>query len=177
MKNFKEKLPYIYIAIGVSVFTIFIYSGFNTQQKEILRCVAVNKKWVQAEYSEINPVVTTDAEGYTHVEMETDYWDEPASEVFVATTVNGQLQREGIAAEKSGYGFYRVANYPVHDLSMSRDSNFERFKKNNVTTTNVYFISDRTSIDVSNYSKCVSMLGKIVEVKRWYEISYKTAGL
>lgn len=157
MKNFikENKL----ILIGLCVATIIVCAGFNTKMYKVAACTSTVTKYVTAEYSEMTSGIDMDGDLYT----ETDYWSEPASEVYSIKKYNELPEYPPM---------------PEHNTSMKRDFHFDNFQFHTDTKVEVAASSpgDTTmfTVGISKAAHCISKLESDVEVDTWYTITYNS---
>lgn len=164
-----------------------IWAGFDETYGYVTRCEVRASNYVEAEYSETDYYPCTDMDGNLSTCSDTDYWDKPASEVFEAVTVDGQLVQaypEDVPFKTQG-GYYNVPT-PPHDKSMSRDYYFDRFSFHNDIKHIVYtmktVIEDGNEKQVPDYNTkspnfyhtCNKLReqGNAMTIKTWYGMSY-----
>lgn len=173
----KEKLGIAVIVAGAVIATVA--SGFSNAISSVDQCRATVKKYVTAEYSEMTVSMCTDFEGNMSTCMETDYWSEPASDVFVALTVNGELQGRQYFETDLRYG----AHYPImpaHDTRMRSHPDFDNFEYHTNASLKVLVTDKLTnessvfSEPMSDNSKCINKLGGVITVDNWYGITYSS---
>jgi len=147
----------ILIASSVVGFAAFVGLGFNTTSYQIDTCTSKVSKYVTAEYSELETGIDMNGDFYS----ETNYWSEPASEVFIEVVTNSTPVYPPM---------------PAHDTSMRRESDFDNFKFHTDASLTVSgFDEEGRTVFTENISKATSCLNKldaVVEVKTWYTITY-----
>lgn len=177
MKRFYNKYkPYVLAALAVLI-AVFIWFGFDHTYGKVMQCKVSSSAWVTAEYSETSASV--DANG--NVSVDTDYWSEPASPVFEAVTVNGELV--GVYGNfkpiETGSQYFKPP-MPHWDGSMASDFNFDSFAKhreNKLIVSTHLTIEDVPSTFTSSASKnpaCINKLDAYIQVKTWYGITYES---
>ncbi len=127
----KNKKIGIGIALTLGIVST-IWAGFDQTYGYVTRCEVRASNYVEAEYSKTDTYPCTDINGNSGLCTDTDYWDEPASDVFEAVNVDGQLVQaypEDVVFKTQG-GYYNVPT-PPYDQSMSRDYDFDRFSFHN----------------------------------------------
>lgn len=163
-------------------------AGFDETHGVITSCQVKAQTYVLAEYSESDTYACTDADGNMTTCTDWDYWDEPASEVYVATTIDGNLSYTNVPdlAFEINLGFYDVP-MPEHDISMKRDYDFDRFSFRHTFDHTVYMLktvlddngnevqeSDYTTKSEDFYPQCElgRKQGNAMVVKTWYGNAY-----
>ena len=164
------KTEHALAGLTIATLTVGIYFSLDTEIIELSECHAHTKRYVVAEFSEVSTSI--DSEGY--VSTDVDYWEEDASEVWEAITVNGELEFSSSDSVKSEYGIFYPTNYPPVTIDYSKDFDFDRNKKKLSEQVTIYFTdSERTmSEGVKNYPKCIENIGKLVYVKTWFGMPY-----
>ena len=145
--------------ICAAVLAIFIWLGFGSADYKIDTCYSTVSRYVTAEYSETT--IGIDMEGDTY--METDYWSEPASEVYAEDALNEHVVYPPM---------------PKHYKSMASDYDFDSFQFH--TDTNLLIRASNTeestrfNESISQVAGCLNNLNTTVVVKTWWTITYGT---
>tara|TARA_Y100000588_G_scaffold222812_1_gene236731 strand:+ start:13341 stop:13916 length:576 start_codon:yes stop_codon:yes gene_type:complete len=178
------------IGIGIALtlgIVSTIWAGFDQTYGYVTRCEVRASNYVEAEYSKTDTYPCTDINGNSGLCTDTDYWDEPASDVFEAVTVDGQLVQaypEDVVFKTQG-GYYNVPT-PPYDQSMSRDYDFDRFSFHNDIEHIVYTmktvvedgiekqVPDYNTKSADFYHTCNKLReqGNAMTIKTWYGLSY-----
>lgn len=172
IEHFKRyRTHWLIFLVGIAI-SFWIFNGFGSSIQKISHCSAVHKKWVNAEYFETSTSIDFDG----NLSTQTDFWDEPASETWEVTTLNGVLQSESLPglSKIDSFGIYRVSKYPPHDLSMKHDFDFDRFSFQEVLAVKVHTSADYFSTNADKYLSCVEKIGQIIMVKTWYGNAYSS---
>jgi len=164
----KEKIKYFvksvtlkqwtwtFVIIGSSMTT---YLGFDSKIYKLESCESVVSKYVTAHFSETTSGVDYEGEFYS----ETDYWDEPASEVLTVSRHNSLPEYPPM---------------PVHDKSMSNDHHFDRFSFHTNAKLNVLARSGRDTTyfteGINKAQSCLDKLKGFIVVKEWWGISFSS---
>lgn len=134
-----------------------VYVGYGEENYTVDVCRSTVSKYVTADFSEI--VTGIDFEGNLYTEL--DSWSEPASEVYTETVVND---------------IPVFPPMPEHDISINKESNFDRFRfhTNTKLTIEAYNSEDRKSFteDIIKAPNCINMIDRTVSVKTWWTITY-----
>ena len=151
------------IAIGAATTGLFIYFGFDYKLDRILSCHASVTKYVTAEYSE----TTLGFEG----QLETDYWSDPASEVYRVSFSNGGAPTTSHDMELTGTGnlYYPPMPAPYKDYSRV---GFDGFQQHTKTSLEVYIQGSSFSEPLSKYPECVDKIDRFARIDTWYGFSY-----
>ncbi len=166
MINIKNK-KLVLITSSIIFAVGFVWMGYGVEGLEIESCYAKSKKYITAEYSDTT--VGVDMEG--NVYTDTDYWSEPASDVWIVHTHNGNIDDTGYPFDISNG--LAVVQYPPHDKSMSRDSYFDNFSQHSRNTYTTYFKDGTYTNDGFHvHDRCMESIGGIIAVKTWYTIRY-----
>ena len=159
MQKLTERHKQILIAVAVSLASMFIYLGFDSSPYKIEMCTSTVTRYVTAEYSEVT--FGTDAEG--NPTTETDYWSEPASQVWNETVRNVPAVYPPMPPTWTG---------------MSSDPDFDNFQNHTDTSLIITATADPdiTTFQepISKVPDCLIMIGHITQVKTWYSITYGT---
>lgn len=148
-----DRKSLIVSAIAFVVSSTAIYAGYSKNMSVLKECHASVKRYVTAEYSEVSTSI--DMEG--NVSTSTDFWSEPASEVYSTLKIN------------------ELPEYPPMPskwLEMRRDYGFDNFQEH--TDTNLKIVTGNTSFSepIGDTKKCLDKLNQVIIVKTWYGISY-----
>ena len=181
------------IGIGAAVLAVIggVVFGFDETYGTISSCHVQAKSYVKANFSEYVHDTCWDSEGNSYDCSGWEYWDEPASEVFVATTIDGNLAStnidEDVVRENLlNLGFYNVPMPPA-DLAWQNDSDFDDYSYHNEFDHTVYLmktvldengnetqVADYTTKSENFYPRCemARKQGNAMVVKTWYGNSY-----
>ena len=164
----KSKIKGLIILGAISAIIFSVWYGFNTEQHKIVQCKAVTSKWVSAEYSDTT--VGLDMEG--NLTTDTDYWSEPASDVFTIYTVDGVIQPTDLQYSVQ-YGDIAVPIYPSRLEIMSKNVDFDNFQNHESNQYYVFFEDgDYATHGLSVHPTCMERMKfeKLVTVNVWYGI-------
>lgn len=149
----KKPLAILVIAMAVT------FSGFSQEMYKVNECHSIVTKYVTAEYSE----TTTSLDMDGNVSTDTDYWSEPASEVYSITKVNELPEYPPM---------------PTHDISMKREFDFDNFKFHTDASVKVLAsqMKNKTqfSVGINQAGKCIAKVDSVVIVDTWYSITYSS---
>lgn len=166
IKKFDKKN--ICILIGSIVLFIVTFCGYGTEISKITDCVTTVKKYVTAEYSDIECGIDFEGNSY----CDTDYWSESASDVFEIVTVNGNMgYKAGYFKPLFSSGYYSPP-MPSPDKSMSTGSDFNNFLDHSDSKLEVQTNKTRFTEPAYKTESCLNKLGGRIFVKTWYGISY-----
>ena len=140
--------------------------GFSQEVTTIQECKVVSKKWVVANFSEIEFGV--DSEGLPDTTV--NRWSEPASEVHEAITINGELFNGN--SGNHPVGSYYVPHKPATWGEVQDAINFDGYQARHQTTLYITTDKDTFTDPVKKNLECISKLKSHVFVKTWYGISY-----
>lgn len=161
--NFKFLLGFTVLSAGI------IYAGFGSTYGTVKACSATVKTYMTAEYSETSVDINADGT----VSPSTDYWSEPASEVYKIVTKNGQLKYSSYEFDERIQHAAYYPPIPKPDMSMKKDREFDNFKRHTDTGL-LIAVGTLEPFDepITVNPKCIASLGKIAGVKTWYGITY-----
>lgn len=162
------------IVVGVLTAVVLIYSGFGTELKRVSNCTGFAEKYITAEFSETSVSQCTDMDGYSTTCMETDYWSEPASEVFSIYTQNGKINTKHPHEVVGGVA---IPAWPEIDVDYSGDIDFDNYKRHISTKYTTTFDDGSYVTDPINiHGYCMQMRGENISVKTWWGIGYGVEG-
>ena len=171
MKDLTDNKKIALVVVCTLVAIVFVYYGFSSTITKVNQCTAIVKKYVTAEYSESASTKSKYEEG-----LPTSYWSEPASEIFIAVTTNGEF---------SGAEWPTTIQYgahyppmPPHNTRMRKSYDFDNFSFKTVADLKVHVTDEMTgessefSDPISKNPRCVEKLNQFISVKTWYAITY-----
>lgn len=169
-------LKFWLLGISCLMGIVFVWIGFDTTKSKVQACTASVTKYVTAEFSEWVTSACTDYDGNLTTCTETEYWSEPASEVWSSATVNGNPTQGDYNGSMVNGVFH--PNTPPRYEDMSRIPDFDNFKTN-VDTSLEVSVSFLGELDFFTQSirlneKCISMLGELIVIDTWYGIKYSS---
>lgn len=170
------------VAIVVLI-NLLIWLGYGHAVNTVTVCNASVTKYVTAEFSETSYYSCTDSNGYISMCSDTDYWSEPVSRRYQATTINGKQTGQNYQGDVNTIQYGVVyPPMPSYDTSAKGQLYFDNFR-NHTDTLLVIGLQDIKTKEVdsvrdpiSKNVKCVDAVGKHVFAKTWYGITY-SAGL
>lgn len=166
IKKFDKKK--VCILSGIVIFGVSIFCGYGTEINKVSDCVTTVKKYVTAEYSDIDCGIDFEGNSY----CDTDHWSEPASDTFEIVTVNGIISyKKGVFEEGFNNGYY-FPPMPLHDKSMKSQSDFDSFADHIDSKLEVQTEKNRFTEPVHKTESCLKKIGGRIFVKTWYGISY-----
>lgn len=168
------------ICAAVVVILSVVLFGFEKRLATLDQCKAVVSRYITAEYSETTISVCTNMDGHVSTCMDTDYWSEPASEVFTVTTVDGYLF--SILGEFTPLQSTNAWLPPMpHEWKdMRNSSTFDRFKYHTDSKLHLFVkehVSGETSRIGQNLNKtprCLERLNQTIVVSTWYNITFSS---
>ena len=176
MRNLTDRQKIALGIVSVVMVSGLIWYGFSSSISQVNQCTAIVKKYVIAEYSETTYSTCTDSDGNVYSCSDTDYWSEPASEIFIAVTTNGEF---------SGAEWPTTIQYgahyppmPPHNTRMRKSYDFDNFSFKTVADLKVHVTDEMTgessefSDPISKNPRCVEKLNQFISVKTWYAITY-----
>jgi hypothetical protein len=177
----KKTMVLLSMAFIITVIFNLVWFGYNVRHDIIRQCEVESVAYVTAEFSETYPETYIGADGYIETTIETDYWTEAASDVYVFITINGALsESHGVLNKWSneGWAIPAMPSHWAYDKNLRNRYDFDRYKFHLDTKLTVNAVS---SEDYEDYSftestnknlLCISKVDETVEVKTWWGISY-----
>lgn len=170
LKSFKQDKE-IWLTLAVAL-TIVAY-GFEKRLASLEECWGTVSTYVTAEYSE----TTTEVDMDGNLTTEVDTWSEPASEVYKAITLNGELysfNNDFSPVERNSVWYPPM---PAKREEMSIDVSFDNFE-NRTDTRLTLKVRENLSGEVHNVNQrigktksCLNQLGSTIVITTWYGIA------
>jgi len=173
------------IVVCFIVSAIAIIAGFGEGRATVTSCHVTYQAEVTAHYSEryLTTCTTTDSNGNLRTTPchQTRHWSKPASLVWTAQTINGELianVTDETKVYKGNHGYYMV-DVPPRDESLSKHYNFDYFRTSRTSKLKIVvdFNQERREFgdSPSVYKSCESSRENFIPitVKTWYGNPYK----
>jgi len=148
--------------------------GYSEKVTTVYGCVSTYSRYVLAQYYKTNLGLNPDGTTRTYIES----WTEPASDVYLVKTVNGELESTSHDFDVIMIGsYYAPKEMPIHDTGMRHEYGFSRFIKKNVGNLTISTQSEEDGIDnfseeIGKTSSCIDRIDRPTIIKTWYSISY-----
>jgi|TARA_R110000851_G_scaffold219766_2_gene372484 hypothetical protein len=168
-------------AISMSVIYILVWFGYDVRYDTIRQCEVESVAYVTAEFSETYPSTYINLDGDVVATIETDYWSEAASDVYVFITINGVLTKSNGVLNKwssEGWAMPKMPSHWGYDKNLRNRFDFDGYKyhmqtKLTVNAINADSYEDHSFTESTNKNLlCISKVDEAVEVKTWWGISY-----
>lgn len=165
--------------VGAMCAIIAFVAGFGSKIAKIDHCVARVDRYVTAEYSAVTVTPCFNGDGSLSTCVETDYWSEPASEVFSITTQDGVAMPSNLKSTEIHHGVYFPPMPPRWD-DVKKGSDFDGFKQHTDTGLRVFNTDfgnenqDSFREPISKHTKCLDTIGDFVSIKTWYGSTYSS---
>lgn len=171
MNTLKQFKTQIIVGTSVLLTCFLVWFGYGASVNTITKCEAVSTTRTIAEFSEYS--CGMDFEGNTS--CDTDYWDEPASEVWTVRLINGQIHNPNDRP-------YKIINSELPHVSfapvwqeMKGETDFDNFSQRRKSKYYIYFDDgDYVEDPFSVHSYCMVNINNEIPIKTWYGIKYSS---